>query len=342
MNSKFKKGIIVILCMVVIILVCFGIYKFLVNKNNLDNQNYSPSVSGDTALSGDITSSGENIPTEEEKFIIGEREALFTEENYPVIDGSTATIPLSEAFKAEFLGKDIKDVTVKHNKTHSAYVNLINGDADLILVTYPSEDELKLAKDNNVELEIIPVVNEAFVFFTSVDNPVKSLTLEQIQKIYTGEIKNWSEFGGIDAEIDAYQRPINSGSQTGMLNLVMNGLELMEPQTEDIYAGMDGIIKAVASYEDGKNSIGYSYYYYATTMYDIIDEDTAGRIDLLAVNGVEPTNENIKSGSYPIRTNYYIVINKNEPENGDVRKLVDAMLSERGQGAAEAIGYVGM
>ncbi len=343
-----KKVIIVILCMLLIILACFGIYKYIVNEENLGNPNYLPNASGDIALSGDIvssgdiSSSGENIQKEDEKFIIGKREAIFTEENYPVIDGSTATIPLSEAFKAEFLGKDIKDVTVKHNKTHSAYENLINGNADLILVTYPSEDEFKLAKDNNVELEIIPVVNEAFVFFTSVDNPIKNLTLEQIQKIYTGEIKNWSELGGNNAEIDAYQRPVNSGSQTGMLSLVMNGLDLMEPPKEDVYSEMGEIVSAVASVENGQNSIGYSYYYYATTMYDIIDSDTAGRIDLLAVNGVEPTNETIKNGSYPIRTNYYIVINKNEPKDGDVRKLVNAMLSERGQSAAEAIGYVGM
>lgn len=336
-----KKAVIVIISMVVIILACFGIYNWLIN-NNLDESNYLQGSSGDIALSGDITSSGENIPTEEEKFIIGEREALFTEENYPVIDGSTATIPLSEAFKAEFLGKSTKEVSVRHNRTHEAYINLINGDADLILVTYPSEDELKFAKDKNVELEIIPVVNEVFVFFTHTDNPVKSLTLEQIQKIYTGEIKNWAEVDGDDTEIKAFQRPINSGSQTGMLNLVMNGLELMEAPIEQIYSEMGELIDAVADYENGKDSIGYSYYYYATTMYDTINEAVANRIDLLAVDGVEPTNENIKNGSYPIRTNYYIVINKNEPENSDVRKLVDAMLSERGQNAAEAIGYVGM
>lgn len=334
MNSK--KIVIVILCMSLTVLVCFGVYSLITKEEIGKNPNYVPNVSGDSITSG------ENIPDEEQKFIIGEREALFTEENYPVIDGSTATIPLSEAFKAEFLGKDIKDVTVNHNKTHSAYVNLINGEADLILVTYPSEDELKLAKDKNVELEVIPVVNEGFVFFTSVDNPVKDLTLEQIQKIYTGEIKNWKDVGGHDAEIDAYQRPVNSGSQTGMLNLVMNGLELMVPPQEDVYTEMGGIVSAVASVENGKNSIGYSYYYYATTMYDIIDSDTAGRIDFLAVNGVEPTNESIKNGSYPIRTNYYIVINKNEPDGGAVRNLVNAMLSERGQSAAEAIGYVGM
>ena len=79
---------------------------------------------------------------------------LFSEENYPRIDGSISILPLAEAFKAEFTGADIKDVEVKHSKTHSAYINLIKRDTDLILVTYPSAEEKKLAEDKEVELEI--------------------------------------------------------------------------------------------------------------------------------------------------------------------------------------------
>lgn len=319
-----KKVTVLIVGIIVIILVCFGIYTFLTKQSQQeDNQQQQ---SGDSLNESNM---------EDDK-------PLFTEETYPRIDGSTATIPLSEAFKAEFLGKEINEVEVHHNTTHNAYLNLINGDADLILVTYPSEEEEALAKQKGMEFEIIPVVNEAFVFYTNIDNTVKSLTLEQIQKIYTGEIKNWSEVGGNDAEITAYQREPNSGSQSGMLKLVMNGLNLMEPLKENIVMGMEAIIGLVADYDNGINSIGYSYYYYATTMYDIIDSSIASRIDLLAVDGVEPNNETIKNGTYPIRTNYYIVIDKAEPEDSDVRKLVRAMLSEDGQAAAEAVGYVGM
>lgn len=324
-----KKQLITIISILIIVVACVTICFVLTNNNGTNNN-----------LANENNNENNNENTE--KFVIGEREALYTEDTYLRIDGSTATIPLSEAFKAEFLGKSVKDVSVEHNTTHNAYVNLINGNADLILVTYPSEEEFQLAKDKNVELEIIPVANEGFVFYTNVDNKVKSLTLEQIQKIYTGEITNWSEVGGDEGKIRAYQREVNSGSQTGMLNLVMDGLQLKEPLTEDIIYSMDGILGMVADYENGKNSIGYSYYYYATTMYNTIDPAVTSRIDLLAINGVEPTTENIKNGSYPIRTNYYIVINKNEPKNGAVRKLASEMLSERGQKAAEAVGYVGM
>lgn len=261
-------------------------------------------------------------------------EILFSEENYPRIDGSTATLPLAEAFKANFTGTDINEVKVQHSKTHNAYVNLINRETDLILVTYPSEDELKLAQDNNVELEIVPIVKEAFVFFVNKDNPVENLALSQIQNIYSGKIKNWNEVGGADSKIVAYQRPENSGSQSGMLELVMKGIKMMEPTTETISQSMSDIVDVISDYDNAENAIGYSYYYYATTMY------TSDTIKLLSINGIEPTYENIQTGLYDIQTAYYAVIRKDEPENSDTRKLLNAMMSEIGQSVAKEAGYV--
>ena len=270
----------------------------------------------------------------QEKVEVNETNAIFTLENYPRIDGSTSTLPLAEAFKANFTGTNIDEVEVNHSRTHNAYVNLINGDTDLILVTYPSEDEQKLAEENGIELEIVPIVKEAFVFLVNNENPVEDLTLEQIQGIYTGEIKNWSEVGGLDSEILAYQRPENSGSQSGMLSLVMQGKEMMEPITENVISGMAEIIDVIADYDNGQNSIGYSYYYYATTMY------TSDTIKLLGVNGVKPTYDNIKNGLYNLQTAYYAVIRKDEPQDSDVRKLLNTMISERGQNVAKEAGYV--
>ena len=270
----------------------------------------------------------------EEKKAIQNQEKLFSLETYPRIDGSTVTLPLAEAFKADFTGTDIKDVDVTHSKTHNAYVNLINGDTDLILVTYPSDDEQKLAKEKGVELEIVPIVKDAFVFFVNTENPVESLTLEQIQGIYTGNIKNWKDVGGDNEKIVAYQRPANSGSQSGMLSLVMKGKKMMDPTTETISQTMSDIVDVISDYTNGKTAIGYSYYYYATTMY------TKDKMKLLGVNGVDPTYENIKSGLYSLQTAYYTVIRKDEGQNSDARKLLNAMKSERGQNVAKEAGYV--
>ncbi len=270
----------------------------------------------------------------QEKKNIQNQEKVFSEEDYPKIDGSTATLPLAEAFKANFTGTDIKDVDVTHSKTHNAYVNLINGDADLILVTYPSEEEQKLSQEKNVELEIVPIVKEAFVFFVNKENPVDNLTLEQVQDIYSGRIKSWKSVGGESKKIIAYQRPENSGSQSGMLSLVMKGKKMIEPEKETIVQSMADIVDVISDYDNGRNAIGYSYYYYATTMYS---SDT---MKFLSINGIAPTYENIQTGLYDIQTAYYAVIRKEEPENSNTRKLLNLMKSERGQNVAKEAGYV--
>lgn len=265
---------------------------------------------------------------------------IFTLDNYPRVDASLATQPLTNAFIKNFVGDDVDVSKLDYTNTHPGYVNLINGKKDLIVVTEPSKEELELAEKKGVELEVIPVVKEGFVFYVNSNNPVDSLSLEQIQKIYTGEITNWSEVGGNDEKIVAFQRPENSGSQTGMLSLVMKGLKLMKPKTEDLIETMAEIVNLVSNYDNGRASIGYSYYYYATTMYEDIDKNVAEGIKLLKIDGVEPNDDTIGKEEYPLKTAYYIVMRKDEPEGSNARKLAEAMLSDRGQAVAKEAGYV--
>lgn len=311
--KKAIQFIIIALIMIAIVASCVFAYIKVTSKHNESEENNQKEISN---------------------------EPLFSIENYPKVDASLATQPLTNAFIKNFTGEEVNPEELDYTNTHPGYVRLINDEVDLIVVTEPSEEELALAKEKGVELEVIPVVKEGFVFYVNGENEVDDLSLEQIQKIYTGEITNWSQVGGSDSEIKAFQRPENSGSQTGMLSLVMKGLNLMEAPKENLVETMAQIINLVSDYDNGRNSIGYSYYYYATTMYDEIDSEVAQWIKLLGVNGVKPNNKTIQDGSYPIQTAYYIVINKNEPENSDTRKLVKAMLSERGQQVAEEAGYV--
>lgn len=256
--------------------------------------------------------------------------------DYPRVDGSTVTIPLSEAFAAAVMGKDIEEARqhIVHNKTHEAYINLIDGNADIIFVTSPSEEEFAYAEQKGVTLVVTPIVSEGFVFLTGAENPVKGLSLEQIRKIYTGEITDWSEVGGRNKAITAYQRPENSGSQTGMLDLVMDGYDLMPAPTEKVVAEMGMLVDAVAAYANGEEAIGYSYYYYVTDMWQ------NEKVRLLAVDGVYPDKKTISDGSYPIRTAYYAVIRGDEPDDSSAGRLLDWILSEQGQRIAEEAGYV--
>ena len=245
-----------------------------------------------------------------------------------------ATQPLVDAFIKDFTGSTPSELKREYTNTHPGYVKLINNETDLIVVTEPSEEELALAHEKGIELEVTKVVNEGFVFFVNKQNKVNNVTLDQIRKIYTGEITNWRELGGDDKEIIAYQRPVNSGSQTGLISLVMKDLELKIPTVkESVNLTMAGIVDYVADYENGIDAIGYSYYYYANEMY------YNDHLKYLGINGVIPNYETIQDGSYPILTAYYIVTRKGET-NKNVLKLKNDMLSTRGQKIASEAGYV--
>jgi phosphate transport system substrate-binding protein len=260
----------------------------------------------------------------------------FTKDTYPRIDGSTATIPLSESIASSILGMSKEEAAefVKHRKTHAAYENLINGKADIIFVTEPSEEELRMARESKVELEIIPVVKEGFVFLVNTKNPINSLTTKQIQDLYQGKLTNWKKVGGRDSEIIAYQRNANSGSQTLMEQKVMKGLRMAEPPKETLIMDMGELIESIAKYDNSEKAIGYSVYYYAKSMYS---RDT---IKLIAVDGVEPDNKSISSGKYPFTTAYYAVLRKSDAVDAPSRRLLNWLLGADGQKVAESSGYV--
>jgi phosphate transport system substrate-binding protein len=281
-------------------------------------------------------------------------------QNYPRVDGSTSTHPLqiltackllnvvctwTQPSFSEFLttergiGPDLATslteaggivLSIFHTGTHQAYVNLIQKNTDLILVArLPSDDEVEEAAKADVVLDVHPMALDAFVFLVHKDNPVASLTLEQIRNIYAGEITSWSELGGAGG-INAYQRDRNSGSQELMEELVMKGTPMSDAPNM-IFPSMMGPINAI---HDDPLGIGYSVFYYATFM--LPDEN----IKLLGVGGVVPTSETIASDAYPLVTEVYAVVRGDMPPDNSAIMLRDWLLTETGQETIKESGYV--
>lgn len=278
---------------------------------------------------------------------------------YPRVDGSTSAHPLQVLiactlldvpctwtdqssfglFTERRIGPDLTDsltetgelvTSIWHNGTHSAYVNLINKDADFIIVArMPSDDEIRQAGIKGVKLDIRPVALDAFVFLGHVDNPVESLTLDQIRDIYTGKTTEWDGLGGT-GEINAYQRNPNSGSQELMDDLVMQGRRMVDAP-DMIFPGMMGPINAISSDPQG---IGYSVYFYASFM--LPDEN----VKLLGIEGVVPTSKTIANGDYSLATEVYAVVRADMPTDSTAVMLRDWLLIGDGQNTVEESGYV--
>lgn len=260
----------------------------------------------------------------------------FAPEDYPRVDGSTSMLPLSRALMMAATGVSAQEaeLRVSHSKTTLSFYALVSGEADLLLVARPAEEAFAYADEMGVELEMRPIGVDALVFLTGEENPVDGLTQQQAVGIYTGEITNWQEVGGADAEIIAYQRNKTAGSQVMMENVVMDGEPMMDAPMEYRPSEMGALVDEVASYRNSASAIGYSVYYYVTEMY------LREGVKLLAIDGVAPSNGTIASGEYPYTQYNYAVIRKDEKENSPARQLFDFLTTPEGKALMAAQGYV--
>lgn len=192
-----------------------------------------------------------------------------TRAEYPKVDGSTATLPLSMALYQLATGADGEEALteVVHTKTTNAYMSLLGGETDLVIAYEPAPSVYDAMENSGQELLIKPIGKDALVFMANEGNPVNSLNERELVEIYSGRYKNWSEVGGEQKELAAFQRPANSGSQTLMEKLVMKGIPMAEAPQSMVIGDMGELIEQVASYNNEENALGYSVYFYARNMY---------------------------------------------------------------------------
>ena len=253
----------------------------------------------------------------------------------PVLDGAAALVPVYAAvidniypegcvtyeggvFSSDnYYGENFApDSVMQYHNTIRGFRAVVDGTTDVFFTASPSEEQKAYAAEQGVELVCVPVGLEGFVFFVNAENPVQSLTVEEIRKIYAGEITNWSQVGGPDRIINPVTRLENSGSQTAF-----------EAFMKDRKIGRKSIFAITGG------SIGFSFRYY---MEGIVDNRS---VRMLALNGVTPTAEHIRDGSYPIVARFYAVY-RADNENPNIPVLIDWLLSGEGQELIEKTGYV--
>ena len=275
-------------------------------------------------------------PTETPKGTVFPSGKTLTTENLPVVDGALALEPFYDAVFAELLGLSVEDAKLflPCNNTPGAYKNLTEGKCDMIFCALPSDEQVQTAKDAGVEFEYHTILSGGFVFFVSCDNPVDSITQEQLKGIVSGKITNWKEVGGDDEPIVLFQRNEGSGSQTGLYRYVLPKDQVMEPLLEHRVDDMMGAIDKVADYDNGKGAMSFSYYYYVANMHG------SEKIKLLGIDGVIPSDETISTGKYPFLNFSQIVTRKDLPEDSIVRDIIAWVQGENGARIARENGYV--
>lgn len=257
-------------------------------------------------------------------------------EALPVLDGATALYPVYNAFAENVYNREaVTADTVVCTNTPNAYRSIMQGNCDIIFVAGPSQRQKQAAQDAGTKLVYTPIGREAFVFLVGKSNPISGLSQQQLKNIYSGKTARWETLGWKEGgDIIAFQRPEGSGSQTGLQNM-MGKLPIQKPRPlpDRSLAGQGSMMQQISvEWKGVQPAIGYSYRYYANVMYPNAETK------MLAVDGVYPTEDTIRDGSYPFSSYFYAVTN-GQPE-GNVKALLDWILSDEGQSLMEQTGYV--
>ena len=324
--KKRKKFFLIWLIPAFIYFVALGINYGMIRYDESITINTSPNIEV-----------GNYLPFKEDSKIVKYKSnTLQFTEKLPKIDGAAALFPVYSAFvNATYPDTtELYDGNFEYNNTPLGYSLLAEKNTDIFIGVYPSEEQKAYAEECNTTFEYTPIGTEGFVFFVHKDNPIDTLTTEQIKGIYSGEITNWKQVGGKNEKIEAFQRNEGSGSQS-MLKRFMGDTKIMEAPKELKNDLMAGIIEQVSNYKNKTNSIGFSFRYYVEGIIKNPD------IKMVSVDGIAPTAENIRHGKYPIVTPIYAVTYK-EQTNENVKKLLDWILSDEGQYIIEKTGYVGV
>ena len=266
-------------------------------------------------------------------------EPFLTPEEFPGVDGSTACIPLIAQIIADTTGTDLTEAQSSVNVSTTAYawenMGVYDSEAVQLLIVYEAPDYVKEEiSQAGTQLDQKAIGRDALVFIVNQDNPVQSLTLDQLREIYAGRITNWKEVGGADAPIVAFQRGEDSGSQTLFRNLLIGDGDLMEAPTELAPASMGGLVDSIASYNNSANAIGFSVYYYIDQMY------SQPGLRLLAVEGVTPSSDTIASQAYPLCNDFYAVVRSSAAANSPERQVYDWLSTDPGIQCIKKSGYV--
>lgn len=236
------------------------------------------------------------------------------------MNGSTSMQKFASALTESFMVKYPKvTATAEFTGSSTGIEKVASGSCDIgnSSRTLKDEEKAKGLVENVVAIDGIAVVVDK-------ENTAANLTKEQLTKIYTGEIKNWSEVGGSDGQIIVIGREAGSGTRGAFE-------EILKVENKCQYAQeIDSTGAVMAKVASTKGAVGY-------VSLDVVDDT----VKAVSLDGVEPTAENIKEGKYFLSRPFVMAtkgaISEQSPA---VQAMFEYIDSDEGQAIIKKVGLI--
>lgn len=238
------------------------------------------------------------------------------------VAGSTTVLPIAEMAAEGYEQQTGTKVLVSGLGSSAGIEAAMNGTADIATSSRQLTEE-----ESSHELVATVIAHDGIAVIVNPDNPVSGLTTQQLRDIYAGNITNWSEVGGPDLAIQVVNRDEASGTREAFRSIVMDGTEFDRSaavlpgtgQVRDVVSRTPGAI--------GYISIGFVDSDYATTT-----------VRALPIDGVEPSEQSVEDGSYPISRDLYFFTN-GDPQ-GEAYGYISYVLSDAMDQTIRDAGYI--
>ncbi len=246
------------------------------------------------------------------------------------VKGSDTLVVLAQKWAEAYMGKNADTkIQVTGGGSGTGFAALQNKTTDLANASRkikPAE-QINCVKAFGKRPTEYKVCLDGLSVYVNNENPVKELTVAQIGDIFTGKIKNWKDVGGPDAAITLYSRENSSGTYEFFKEHVLLGKDFAS--SAQPLSGTALVIQSVAK---EPKAIGYGGAAYAAGVRALkVKKDDASP-------AIEPTEDNVIKGIYPIWRYLYVYVNP-ALDKGDIAKYLTWIRGDEGQKVVKDVGY---
>jgi len=239
----------------------------------------------------------------------------------------------SDTLGAKLVPQLAEDFRAKHPETTfniaaegstTGIAAIIDGTAQIAMSSRKVElTEQAAAQAKGVKFFPTVVAYDGIAVVVNEKNPVRKLTRKQVEKLFTGDVTDWSAVGGKAGVVSVYTRNTSSGTFKDFETMGMKKRDYA-PSSQKM-AGNEQIVAEVGRNDNGIGYCGIAY-------------TKSSEVKVIAIEGTELTDANVRSGKYPYARETYFYTNG--APTGEVKRFVDFAVGEEGQKIAAQVGFV--